>query len=178
MAGTVAACGDSYASRDLIRQGSETLAGRIAFHELGGFRLSDVGSENAPTLWFRGGLPRWFLAESQEQSLVRRRQYIATFLERDIPQLGITIPARTLRRFWCIHGPPAGAVGDEHRETGGAEAGWRRTSGSSRYGTSVPPGTMAARSGAPRLWSGTQLDALIANDRLKEVVGDDEAEPY
>ncbi len=50
-----------------------------------------------------------------------RRQYISTFSEGDITQLGITIPARTLRRFWCIHGPPAGAVGDEHRETRGAE---------------------------------------------------------
>ncbi len=90
------------ASRDLVRQGSETLAGRIAFHELGGFRLSDVGSENAPTLWLRGGLPRSFLAESEEQSVVWRRQYISTFLERDIPQLGITIPARTLRRFWIM----------------------------------------------------------------------------
>ncbi len=90
------------ASRDLIRQGSETLAGRIAFHELGGFRLSDVGGENASTLWVRGGLPRSFLAGSEEQSLLWRRQYISTFLERDIPQLGITIPARTLRRFWVM----------------------------------------------------------------------------
>ncbi len=90
------------ASRDLIRQGSETLAGRIAFHQLGGFRLSDIGAENAAALWLRGGLPRSFLAETEEASLVWRRQYISTFLERDIPQLGITIPARTLRRFWTM----------------------------------------------------------------------------
>jgi predicted AAA+ superfamily ATPase len=90
------------ASRDLIRQGSETLAGRIAFHELGGLRLSDVGGENVPDLWLRGGLPRSFLARTEEQSLIWRRQYISTFLERDIPQLGITIPARTLRRFWIM----------------------------------------------------------------------------
>jgi predicted AAA+ superfamily ATPase len=90
------------ASPDLIRQGSETLAGRIAFHELGGFRLSDVGGDNVSTLWLRGGLPRSFLAETEEESLVWRRQYISTFLERDIPQLGITIPARTLRRFWIM----------------------------------------------------------------------------
>jgi uncharacterized protein len=90
------------ASRDLIRQGSETLAGRIAFHELGGFRLSDIGKEDSSALWLRGGLPRSFLAQTEEQSLVWRRQYISTFLERDIPQLGITIPARTLRRFWIM----------------------------------------------------------------------------
>ena len=90
------------ASRELIQQGSETLAGRVAFHQLGGFRLSDIGAENATTLWLRGGLPRSFLAETDEASLVWRRQYISTFLERDIPQLGITIPARTLRRFWTM----------------------------------------------------------------------------
>ena len=90
------------ASRDLIRQGSETLAGRIAFHQLGGFRLSDIGVENATRLWLRGGLPRSFLAKTEEASLVWRRQYISTFLERDIPQLGISVPARTLRRFWTM----------------------------------------------------------------------------
>ena len=90
------------ASRDLIQQGSETLAGRIAFHQLGGFRLSDIGAENATTLWLRGGLPPSFLAANDEQSLAWRRQYISTFLERDIPQLGISIPARTLRRFWTM----------------------------------------------------------------------------
>jgi predicted AAA+ superfamily ATPase len=90
------------ASRDLIRQGSETLSGRIAFHELGGFRLSDVAGEDISALWLRGGLPRSFLARTEGQSLVWRRQYISTFLERDIPQLGITIPARTLRRFWVM----------------------------------------------------------------------------
>jgi predicted AAA+ superfamily ATPase len=90
------------ASPALIRQGSETLAGRIGFHELGGFRLSDVGGDSASTLWLRGGLPRSFLAPTEEQSLLWRRQYVSTFLERDIPQLGITIPSRTLRRFWIM----------------------------------------------------------------------------
>ena len=90
------------ASRDLLRQSSETLAGRIAFHQLGGFRVSDVGPEDITTLWLRGGLPRSFLASTEEESLVWRRQYISTFLERDIPQLGITIPARTMRRFWTM----------------------------------------------------------------------------
>ena len=90
------------ASRDLIQQSSETLAGRIAYYQLGGFRLSDVGSKNLTALWLRGGLPRSFLSETDEESLIWRRQYISTFLERDIPQLGITIPARTLRRFWTM----------------------------------------------------------------------------
>jgi len=90
------------ASRDLIRQSSESLAGRIAYYYLGGFRLHDIGPENMKTLWLRGGLPKSFLAASDEESYLWRNQYVTTFLERDIPQLGITIPARTLRRFWLM----------------------------------------------------------------------------
>jgi uncharacterized protein len=88
------------ASRDLIRQGSETLAGRIAYHPLGGFRLSDV--EDQRKLWIRGGFPRAYLAEDDEMADTWKQQYITTFLERDIPQLGIDIPAQTLRRFWTM----------------------------------------------------------------------------
>ncbi len=90
------------ASRDLIRQSSESLAGRIAYLQLGGFRLSDIAPGAIKTLWWRGGLPRSFLAASDDESLLWRNQYVTTFLERDIPQLGITIPARTLRRFWTM----------------------------------------------------------------------------
>jgi predicted AAA+ superfamily ATPase len=90
------------ASRDLIRQSSESLAGRIAYHYLGGFRLSDIDPVKIKTLWLRGGLRRSFLASSEPNSLVWRNQYVTTFLERDIPQLGISIPARTLRRFWTM----------------------------------------------------------------------------
>ena len=90
------------ASRDLIRQSSESLAGRIAYCPLGGFRLSDINPKGLKTLWWRGGLPRSFLAATDEDSLLWRNQYVATFLERDIPQLGIAIPARTLRRFWTM----------------------------------------------------------------------------
>lgn len=90
------------ASRDLIRQSSESLAGRIGFHELGGFRLPDVGRDNWRRLWMRGGLPPSFIAGSDDDSSLWREQYIATFLERDIPQLGITIPAASLRRFWTM----------------------------------------------------------------------------
>ncbi len=90
------------ASRDLIRQSAETLAGRIAYHYLGGFRLTDIEPAKAKTLWLRGGLPRSFLAASDAVSLTWRSSYITTFLERDIPQLGIHIPARTLRQFWTM----------------------------------------------------------------------------
>ena len=90
------------ASRDLIRQSSESLAGRIAYLPLGGFRLSDIDPLAIKTLWWRGGLPPSFLAASDDESLLWRNQYVTTFLERDIPQLGITIPARTLRRFWTM----------------------------------------------------------------------------
>jgi uncharacterized protein len=90
------------ASRDLIRQSSESLAGRIAYLRLGGFRLSDIDPRAIKTLWWRGGLPPSFLATSDDESLLWRNQYVTTFLERDIPQLGITIPARTLRRFWTM----------------------------------------------------------------------------
>ncbi|MBI2423452.1 MAG: ATP-binding protein [Candidatus Hydrogenedentes bacterium] len=90
------------ASRDLIRQSAESLAGRIAYHELGGFRLEDVGTEHWRSLWLRGGLPRAYTADSDAASHLWREQYVATFLERDIPQLGIDIPAAALRRFWTM----------------------------------------------------------------------------
>ena len=90
------------ASRDLVRQSSESLAGRIAYCYLGGFSLHDVGTEKMKQLWGRGGLPDSFLAATGTRSNVWRDNYITTFLERDIPQLGIHIPARTLLRFWTM----------------------------------------------------------------------------
>ena len=90
------------ASRDLIRQSSESLAGRIAYHELHGFRLSDVGEKHWQKLWWRGGLPPAFTPVKDEQSQRWLNQYISTFLERDLPQLGITVPSATLRRFWTM----------------------------------------------------------------------------
>lgn len=90
------------ASRDLIRQSSESLAGRVAYHELGGFRLTDIGAEHWRDLWLRGALPRAYTAATEGASYLWREQYVATFLERDLPQLGITIPAATLRRFWTM----------------------------------------------------------------------------
>ncbi len=90
------------ASRDLIRQSSETLAGRIGYHTLGGFRLQDVGLKSLKTLWLRGGFPDSFTPVKEEHSRLWRQNFITTFLERDIPQLGINIPAGTLRRFWIM----------------------------------------------------------------------------
>lgn len=90
------------ASRDLIRQSAESLAGRIAYHELSGFRLGDVGVEHWRRLWLRGGLPPAYTARTDEQGGRWLAQYVATFLERDIPQLGISIPAATMLRFWTM----------------------------------------------------------------------------
>jgi hypothetical protein len=90
------------ASPGLVRGVSESLAGRIGFVDLSGFDLWEVGSEHRSRLWIRGGLPRSFLAEDDASSTAWRENFIRTFLERDIPQLGITIPAETLRRFWTM----------------------------------------------------------------------------
>ena len=90
------------ASPDLLRQSSETLAGRIIYHELSGFTLGEVGVHNQKRLWLRGGFPRSYLARSHIESDEWRRGFIRTFLERDLPQLGITIRSTTLRRFWTM----------------------------------------------------------------------------
>jgi predicted AAA+ superfamily ATPase len=90
------------ASPDLLRQGSETLAGRIAYHELKGFSIDEVGIRNHRRLWLRGGFPRAYLARSHAASDEWRRGFIRTFLERDVPQLGFNIRATTLRRFWTM----------------------------------------------------------------------------
>jgi hypothetical protein len=90
------------ASRDLIGQSSESLAGRIAYHELGGLRINDVGADQWRKLWLRGGLPPSYTARTNDQGRRWTEEYLATFFERDIPQLGIAIPAATLRRFWIM----------------------------------------------------------------------------
>ena len=90
------------ASRDLIRQGSETLAGRIAFVEVTPFALSEVGLGDLDKLWLRGGFPLSFLAGDDASSAQWREHYIRTFLERDVPALGIQIPPTALRRFWLM----------------------------------------------------------------------------
>jgi len=90
------------ASPHLVKGVSESLAGRIGFVDLGGFQLWEVGEQHRDQLWIRGGLPRAFLADSESDSLQWRENFIRTFLERDIPQLGISIAAETLRRFWTM----------------------------------------------------------------------------
>jgi predicted AAA+ superfamily ATPase len=90
------------ASPSLLRQTSESLAGRIAYHELDGFSLDEVGSARLEGLWRRGGFPRSFLARSNLESQKWRSQLIRTYLERDIPELGLRMPAPTLRRFWMM----------------------------------------------------------------------------
>ena len=89
------------ASPAVLRQSSESLAGRVAYVELGGFGLPDVGTR-WERLWLRGGFPRSYLARSDGESLRWRRDLVRTFVERDLPQLGITIPAATLQRFWVM----------------------------------------------------------------------------
>ncbi|NOX56895.1 MAG: ATP-binding protein, partial [Planctomycetes bacterium] len=90
------------ASPSLIRQSSETLAGRIAIHRLDGLSLSEVGVANHARLWLRGGFPRSYLARSHADSHRWRLNFISTFLERDLPQLGIRISSTALRRFWTM----------------------------------------------------------------------------
>lgn len=97
------------ASRDLIRQSSQSLAGRISYLELTPFLLNevdgDVGGDALFKLWLRGGFPRSFLAPDDKTSLEWRHDFVRTFLERDIPQLGFRIPAASMRRLWqmCAH---------------------------------------------------------------------------
>ncbi len=90
------------ASPDMLRQGNETLAGRIAFYRLDGFSLEEVGVANHATLWLRGGFPDSYLAASDAKSQIWRQHFVTTFLERDLPQLGIQVSATTLRRFWTM----------------------------------------------------------------------------
>lgn len=88
------------ASRELIRQSSETLAGRISYLELMPFSLEET--QEIELLWLRGGFPLSFLASTEEKSFLWRQSYISTFLERDIPNLGFQIPSSQMRRFWMM----------------------------------------------------------------------------
>ncbi len=90
------------ASPDIVRGASQSLAGRVGFVNLGGFDLSEIKTAQWRKLWQRGGFPRSFLAGTQSASFRWRQDFIQTFLERDIPQLGIRIPSESLRRFWMM----------------------------------------------------------------------------
>lgn len=88
------------ASPEIIRKSSESLAGRIEFIEMNGFTLEEVGIKKRDDLWLRGGMPDSYLASSLENSRVWRENFVRTFIERDIPQMGFQFPSATIRRFW------------------------------------------------------------------------------
>jgi predicted AAA+ superfamily ATPase len=90
------------ASPDLLRQSSESLAGRISYYELPGLRLREVSQTHEADLWLRGGFPRSFLAREPGESSAWRQDFIRTYLERDLPGLGINLAAGTLLRFWTM----------------------------------------------------------------------------
>lgn len=92
------------AAPELLRNTSESLAGRVAFHELDCLGLDEVATNQLDDLWLRGGFPRAFLAPDITASRSWREAFIRTYLERDLPQLGINLPALTLRRFWTMLG--------------------------------------------------------------------------
>ncbi len=90
------------AAPGLLRQSSETLAGRLETINISGLTLGDVGMKRHEQHWLRGGLPLSFLAKNESDSLAWRKNFIQTFLERDIPQFGIGVAAPTLLRFWSM----------------------------------------------------------------------------
>jgi len=90
------------ASPALLKQSSESLAGRIETIQMSGFSLREVTSRKLQSHWFRGGFPHSFLARSNGGSFSWRKQFVQTFLERDVPQMGVNIPAPMFRRFWTM----------------------------------------------------------------------------
>lgn len=117
------------ASPWLVRGVSESLAGRVSFVDVHGFDLREVGAKSMRQLWWRGGFPLAFLAESDEDTRRWQEDFLRTLLERDLPQLGITTPAATMRRFWNMiahfHGQVWNAA-DLARSLGAAEPTARR----------------------------------------------------
>jgi len=90
------------ASGDLLRQSSESLAGRMESLSIGGFTLAELGAQAEPMLWRRGGFPLSYLASSEGNSCAWRKHFLLTLLERDLPQWGVRVPAAALRRFWTM----------------------------------------------------------------------------
>ena len=117
------------ASPALLRQSSESLAGRMEIITIGGLSSDEVGAEQIERHWLRGGLPLSFLARNDNDSLVWRKHFVNTLLERDIPQLGIATPAATLHRFWSMlahyHGQIWNAA-EPSRSLGVSESSTRR----------------------------------------------------
>lgn len=117
------------AAPEVLRQASETLAGRIAFVELGGFSVDEVGATQWRRLWLRGGFPRSYLARSETESVRWREDFIRTFLERDLAQLGVRVPAPAMRRLWMMVAHYAGGIWNASeigRELGDAHTTVRR----------------------------------------------------
>jgi len=98
------------ASPELLRQSSETLAGRIAIVEMAGFTLEEINRPDLDRLWLRGGFPRSFLARTESASTAWREDFIRTFLERDLAQLGVKVPSGTMRRFWTMTAHYSGGI--------------------------------------------------------------------
>lgn len=90
------------ASPDIIKGVSESLAGRLAFVDLSGLSIEEVGADEINVLWSRGGFPPAYTASDDQGSFAWREDFIRTFLERDLPQLGYPLPASTMRRFWMM----------------------------------------------------------------------------
>ncbi len=90
------------ASPSIIKHSSESLAGRIGYYHLGGLTAVDVGERNRGRLWIRGGFPRAYLAGSDRDAFLWLSEYLTTVIERDVPQLGFSIPARALKQFWAM----------------------------------------------------------------------------
>ena len=90
------------AGESLLRQSAESLAGRIALHEVRPLALDEVGRRELETLWWRGGFPPSFLAADDGESLRWRRDFVRMFVQRDLPELGVTIPSATMARFWSM----------------------------------------------------------------------------
>ncbi len=98
------------ASPELLRQSSETLAGRIAIIEMAGFTLQELNRPDLNRLWLRGGFPRSFLARTEAASAAWREDFIRAFLERDLAQLGVQVPSGTMRRFWTMTAHYSGGI--------------------------------------------------------------------
>ena len=90
------------ASPEMMSRSSDSLAGRVHFVDINGFTLADVGHEHQRLLWIRGGFPLSYLAKNNHASMKWREDFIRTFLERDLPQLGVRVPATMLQRFWTM----------------------------------------------------------------------------
>ena len=90
------------ASPDVVKEVSESLAGRVAYHDLGPLTIDETGAGEWRKLWRRGGFPRSYLADDDAASSLWREDFVRSYLERDVPALGISIPSETLRRFWVM----------------------------------------------------------------------------